>query len=70
VITGLEGLPGITVRVVLQWILQVPPRARSAWIGAVAGSTPPATAGRRLAFAARLAIASSISASAFWGWPN
>ena len=39
-------------------------RARTAWIGAAVGSTPPATAGRRIATATRPAFATAISVSA------
>jgi len=53
-----------TTRVALQWLLQAPPRARTAWLGAVAGATPPVAAGRRFATTARPAIASAFSVSA------
>src|SRR5262249_19835345 len=50
--------------VLLFWILLGLQRGRTAWIGVVAGSTPPVIAGRHIATATRPAFATVLSVSA------
>ena len=62
----LQHLPQLHVKIPRQVLLELQglQRARTACVGAVAGATPPASAGRRIVATTRPAFATALSGSA------